>query len=560
MAGVGVRGFGGDGGSAAAARFGLLGGIEAGPDRGLLVVDTGNERLRLVNLGDAPVSFAGITVDSGGVDSVAGGSFFPPGSPARDLELADASAVAIDGAGLVLLSRGTEVVVVNPGTESARAYGRTVLAGRTALVYDAARRGGLPLQDPRAVHLLHQARRDMILTDRTTIRVLNQDGTAHEYSGVVVEPGRSAVIAGGAVEGFSGDGGPALSASFSRPSGLANPPAATLVEPVRLLFVADTGNDRVRAIHLGNPGTDSAVDALGTSVSPGTVETVVGGAAGPLAADGDGLAPREASLLAPEGVVVARISGQDVLFVADTGHHRIRAVNPTGNSAVVLGGVTVDPGTIRTVVGTGAAGFSTDGPGPWSIDTPTALAWSRGVLCFGEAGTARIRAWNSGTETQTLGRIPIAPGEIRTLVGTGVRGTSGEGDLGPLVEIDTPRGLHLQTRGGFPQALYFTDHAQHLLRIMNLRNDDTDLNIALDGEGAATGQVAPGAVVTLAGVAAQPGTGGDGEEAAVMRFHGPWGIAWTSLEIFPASFYVADEGNGRLRCFGAPPTRPNTGP
>jgi hypothetical protein len=551
----------GDGGPAAAARLGLVGGLEVLPGRALLVVDAGNLRLRLVNLGSVPIVFAGTTVDPGRVDTVAGGDIQEPGSSARKLRLSDPRAVAVDASGVCLVSRGQQVVAVNGGTSSVTAYGHLLRGGRTVVVYDASLRGGLPLQDPRAVHLLFPYSEEVLLTDRTTVRVLNQGTEPLTFAGVSVLPGQPAVIAGGSVEGFSGDGGPTRLAAFARPSGLATHPTTSAKRGgvIPILFVADTGNDRVRAIHLGDPSSSLPLDAFGVSVAGGTVDTVVGGAGGPLPSDGDGLAPLSASLSRPEGITLARFGAQDLLFVADTGHHRIRAVNP-GPGPVTLAGVTLAPGTIGTLIGDGTPGFTADGPGPWAIDTPTALAVNGGVLCFGEAGNARIRAVNLGTASVVFALVAIPPGEMRTIAGTGVRGSGGDGDLGPLVDIDTPRGFFLQTYAGKPNALFFSDTAQHLVRVLNL-NNDKDLEVARDSTGGITARVAPGSLVTIAGTPGLSGTEGDGSVPALMRFNRPWGLAWTAKVLTPATFFVADEGNDRLRAFGAPPTRAgNTAP
>src|SRR6185436_17970750 len=124
--------------------------------------------------------------------------------------------------------------------------------------------------------------------------------------------------------------------------------------------------------------------------APGAVATIAGGPAGPLPADGDRLAPTSASLKAPQGLAV---SNAGLLFVSDTGHHRIRVLNP-GPGDVTVAGTLVAAGTIRTVIGGGIPGFTPDGAGPWLVDSPTALAIDRELLYFAEIGNARIRVLN----------------------------------------------------------------------------------------------------------------------------------------------------------------------
>ncbi len=113
------------------------------------------------------------------------------------------------------------------------------------------------------------------------------------------------LVAGTGTPGYSGDNGPAASAQLNKPSGMALDSAGNL-------YIADSGNNRVR------------------KVSNGVITTVSGGGVG-------------AQLSNPTGVAVDT-SGN--LYIADSGNNVVRKVS---------GGVTV------TVAGTGTAGASGDG-------------------------------------------------------------------------------------------------------------------------------------------------------------------------------------------------------
>ena len=113
--------------------------------------------------------------------------------------------------------------------------------------------------------------------------------------------------------GEVGDGGPALRAHLNRPAGLA-------IAPNGDLYVADTGNNRVRRI----------------SASTGIIVTVAGdGAAG---AHGDGGPAMRASLAAPMGLALVQRDDRVVLYVADSLNDRVRVIDPDGGIS------TLDPG------------------------------------------------------------------------------------------------------------------------------------------------------------------------------------------------------------------------
>ena len=139
-------------------------------------------------------------------------------------------------------------------------------------------------------------------------------------------------VAGNGRFGFFGDGGSATNASLFGPEGVA-------VDNSGNLFVADTGNARIRQV-----GAD------------GLIQTVAGN--GEFGYSGDGGAAINASLQLPDGVAVDAAGN---LFIADTENFRIRQVSPDG--------------IIRTVAGTGASDFSGEG----AVATSTSLSGPEGV-------------------------------------------------------------------------------------------------------------------------------------------------------------------------------------
>ena len=140
----------------------------------------------------------------------------------------------------------------------------------------------------------------------------------------VTPGGIISTVAGNGTQGFSGDGGPAISAQLFSPYGVA-------VDTAGNLFIADTVNNRIRKV---TPG--------------GIISTVAGN--GTQGSGGDGGPATSAQLFNPTGVAVDTAGN---LFIADMANNRIRKVTPAG--------------VISTVAGNGTQGFSGDGgPGDFS--------------------------------------------------------------------------------------------------------------------------------------------------------------------------------------------------
>jgi sugar lactone lactonase YvrE len=202
----------------------------------------------------------------------------------------------------------------------------------------------------------------------------------------ITPQGTISTVAGNGTAGFSGDNGPAISAELNSPS-FGDDPSGLAVDASGNLFIADFGNNRIRKV-----------------TPQGIITTVAGsGGAGPTGAgsSGDGGLATSAQLNDPHGVAVDT-SGN--LFIADSGNCRIRKVTPQGIITTVAGnncdtslgdggpaisaglqlpwGVAVDAsgnlfiaendnrirkvtpqGIITTVAGNGTAGFSGDGGG-----------------------------------------------------------------------------------------------------------------------------------------------------------------------------------------------------
>jgi DNA-binding beta-propeller fold protein YncE len=178
-------------------------------------------------------------------------------------------------------------------------------------------------------------------------------------------------FAGTGEPGDAGDEGAAVAALLREPAGLALDPHGTL-------YVADFGNERVRAVT-----PDGVIHALaGTGVRTGTLDGEGGDPRDDL---GDGGPAIVATFFKPTGLALDRRGG---LVVADQGNSRIRRIAPDAHGAIGPGS------TITTIVGNGIAGFGGDGGDASlaSVLIPTdVLPLPRGRLLVADRGNGRVR-------------------------------------------------------------------------------------------------------------------------------------------------------------------------
>lgn len=311
-------------------------------------------------------------------------------------------------------------------------------------------------------------------------------------------------IAGTGVSGFSGDGGPAVSAQLNAPRDL-------LVDPAGNLYIADTSNFRVRKV--SPDGRISTVVGTGVFAGPGELEgqratsapvnpnTLAWDPAGNLlvydgvrkvlwsiSADGlisrragipyqfgfagDGGPAREARLGESAGDVAVDRAGNVYLAEGD-GDHRIRRIGTDG--------------IITTVAGTGSPGFSGDG-GP----APAARLFSPKGVVVGPEGALYIA--DSGNRRVRIIR-PILP----DFTGTSTI-TIASADGAALYLFDG-RGRHLQTVHALTGAVLYTFSYDSAGRLSQIQDRDGDLTqIEHNSNGDPTAIVGPFGQRTTLGV------------------------------------------------------------
>lgn len=208
-----------------------------------------------------------------------------------------------------------------------------------------------------------------LAADATGLGLVVADRGNHRVR-TVSAAGLVGTLAGSGVNGFAD--GPAAAAAFSAPAG-----AAVDASLPALVFVADTGGARIRA------------------VSAGVVSTLAGGAL-PGLADGVG---SNARFAAPAGLA----AGSGVVYVADVGNRVIRAV------AAATGSVTTLAGSASSPLG-------------WRDGVGSAAAFSGALAHLALDAAAPTALWVADAGAHALRAIALASGAVSTPAGTGAAG------------------------------------------------------------------------------------------------------------------------------------------
>jgi uncharacterized protein (TIGR03437 family) len=188
--------------------------------------------------------------------------------------------------------------------------------------------------------------------------------TDHHRIRKIDATGTITTVAGTGTAGFSGDGGPAISAQLNLPYGIA-------VDLAGNLYIADLNNNRVRRV-----------------TPDGTIDTYAG--TGGQGSTGDGGPATSAQMLTPRNLAVDSAGN---LYISEFGGHRVRRVTPAGR--------------ISTVAGTGVAGYRGDG----GAATAAQLAFPAG-LALDRQGTLYI----ADTQNQCIRKL-LPTGQISTILG-----------------------------------------------------------------------------------------------------------------------------------------------
>ncbi len=269
-------------------------------------------------------------------------------------------------------------------------------------------------------------------------------------------------FAGFGAFGFAGDGGPAVDAQFDHPFAVASAPWGDVA-------IADYGNNRVRQVD-----------------GQGIVDTIAGG--GTLTPEASGSVATASILAGPAGLAYDAAGN---LYICEFNGARVDRLTPSG--------------TLTVIAGTGATGSIGDGGPALSaeLDQPIAvLPDSRGDVYIADFAAQRVRMVDPS-------------GTIHTVAGTGVAGSAGDG--GPAVDAD----LH------GPAALALLP--------------DGTLLVADSGNSEIRAISPSGTIRTVAGTGSS-GNSGDGGPALAAQLADPLGLVASGSEVV-----VSDYTDNRLR-------------
>ncbi len=221
VAGSGVRGFSGDGGQATAAQLNNPVGVVVDTAGNIYIADALNLRIRKVATNGVITTIAG-----NGASGISG-----DGGPATSASFIRPDDVRINGLGAILVvdSGGHNVRSIDSSGKIATIAGN----GTPGNSGDGGAATSAQLATP--IEIAIDPFNNLYISDAGGNRIRRVN-----TAGVI------STIAGTGVRSFSGDGGPAASAQLNAPSGVSLNSAGDL-------FIADTGNNRVRVIKNPQP-------------------------------------------------------------------------------------------------------------------------------------------------------------------------------------------------------------------------------------------------------------------------------------------------------------------
>jgi len=563
----------GDGGPATSAQLDFPEGVFVDASGNIYIADTYTARIRVANTGTATSTIATVSIAPGDIQTIAGAYYQTEGGtacaayvnpnppnptlPALSAQLCAPSGVFVDSAGDVFIDDSYNSVIdeITAGSANITTVAGTGTAGFSG---DTGAATSAELNTPNNIFV--DSSGDIYIADTNNFVIREVAASTSDINTVV----------GNNTLGDSGDGGLATNAQLNIPEGV-------FLDSSGDIFVADSFNSVIREVVAssgniqtvaGNPKTpctvgsanypacgDSgaalsaqfnspssiALDAAGdifiadpflnririVTASTGNVSNFAGSPNGTACVPanystcGDGGAATSAELFQPFGIALDAAGN---LFIADTDDQTVRVVN-NGTAALVLAGVTIQPGAIATVAGNATQCSSASSPcGDGGPSTSANLNFPNAVFVdssenvyIADTGDNRIRVVNTSAASTNVASIAIPAGAIATIAGTGLEGYSGDGAAATSAKLASPSGLFVDASGN----IYFSDSANFVIREVISST---------------------GFIGTIAGNNTQ-GFSGDGGSSLSAQINAPLGIFGDSA----SDIYIADTDNSRIR-------------
>lgn len=362
VAGNGVNTFAGDGSSAVFASLNQPAGVTFSSTGVMYISDYGNHRIRRVSTGGIISTIAGTGT----------GGYSGDGGAATAAQIQFPTGINIDPSGNIYFAeQGNNVIrkiTIATGIISTVAGNGT--AGYSGDGGDAT---AAKLNQPKDVVV--DASGNLYIAD-----FLNHCIRKVNTSGIIT------TIAGTSGAAFTGDGGPATSANL-------NNPISVWVETDGSIIFSDNGNARIRRIS-----------------TSGIISTIAG--TGTFGYSGDGGHPTAANLR--PGAVTTDVSGN--IYIADGSNHRLRKITPP--PVTIAGSATVCIGNTVTLSGSVSGGT-------WSSSsTSVGTVDATGIVTGVTVGTTTISyVAASGTATQVV-TVNALPGTITGTASACVSGST----------------------------------------------------------------------------------------------------------------------------------------
>lgn len=500
FAGTGVSGYNGDNGPATDARLLDPTNIAVDVSNNLVyIVDSGNHCIRAVNRATSI-----ITTFSGN-----GSPGFSGNSPIASSQYNRPVAIALD-------STSNIVYIADGGNYRIRAANRT-----SNIVTTIAGTGvqGVNSENVTATSATLNVLSALTVIQPTILFVAHQYYVIHK-----IERGIIASVGGSDAKGFFGDNGLAKLAKLNGPIGVT-------VNGSRV-YISDTSNNRIRMVDrttgiittvVGSGATSPIDNVLANSTglnnpnhmavdgpllyiadvsnsrirvvnASGIITTFAGSSIG---FSGDGALATSAQLKTPKGISIDTLN--NLVYIADSGNHRIRVVNRTSN-------------IITTIAGTGTAGFNADNIAATSahLNQPYSLAVdpASSQLYIADTINCRVRVVN------------LITGIIRAFAGTGVCGPiSGDNGLATNAQLQFPSHVHVDS---INKLVFIADSTNFRVRVVSI---ETNIIVSVAGAVNLYGYIETGALVS----------------SPIAGFNG---LDW---EASTKTLFIADTNNNRVR-------------